>query len=114
VSCSSSQSFASGFAHLSISCIGAASLSLTYGLPVSRINDPFIQTVAASFRDTAAASSPGKYLVNVIPILKYVPEWMPGATFKREARELRDLLNQVKEIPFKKVLKAMVSALLFY
>ena len=54
------------------------------------------------------AVSTGKYLVNIIPILKYVPEWMPGATFKRVAREMRVKLNYIMDMPFEKVLKDMV------
>lgn len=38
-----------------------------------------------------------------------MPEWMPGAAFKREARELRDTLDRLKEIPFEKVLENIVS-----
>ena len=32
---------------------------------------------------------PGAFLVDIIPILKYVPEWFPGARFQRKAAVMR-------------------------
>lgn len=81
---------------------------MTYGLPVQRINDPFIHSVATAFTRTGEAASAGKYLANVFPILRYVPEWMPGASFKREAREIREELKRLIDVPFQKVLQSMV------
>ncbi|XP_006457263.1 hypothetical protein AGABI2DRAFT_123130 [Agaricus bisporus var. bisporus H97] len=89
------------------SCIGGASLSLIYGLPVQRINDPFIHSIAEPSKRSGEAASAGKYLVNIIPILKYIPEWMPGTTFKRVAREIRVDLNRITNVPFENVLKNM-------
>ena len=33
--------------------------------------------------------TPGAFLVDIIPILKYVPEWFPGANFQRKAAMMR-------------------------
>ena len=36
--------------------------------------------------ETATAFTvPGKYLVEALPALQYLPQWFPGAAFKREA-----------------------------
>jgi hypothetical protein len=64
--------------------------------------------IAEASKRTGEAVSTGKYLVNVVPILKYIPEWMPGATFKRVAREIRAELDHIIEMPFENVLKDMV------
>jgi hypothetical protein len=32
---------------------------------------------------------PGAFLVDIIPILKYVPEWFPGAKFQSKAAMMR-------------------------
>lgn len=97
-----------------ISCVGGISLSMTYGLPVQRIDDPFIRSVATTFSRMGEAASAGKYLVNVIPVLKYVPEWVPGAGFKREARELREEMKRLMDVPFRKVQQIMVRLCLQY
>jgi hypothetical protein len=47
-----------------------------------------------------SAARPGAYLVDFLPILKSVPEWFPGATFKRVAREGYELAQELQEKPF--------------
>ncbi|KAJ3567437.1 hypothetical protein NP233_g6374 [Leucocoprinus birnbaumii] len=66
--------------------MGGLSTSITYGLPVQRRNDPYVHHFEKALVSVAAVSSPGGYLVNIIPLLKYIPEWFPGATFKKVAR----------------------------
>ena len=51
----------------------------------------------------------GTYLVDYIPILKYVPSWMPGASFKRTAREGHRLSVEMLESQFKIVKQKMVG-----
>jgi len=45
----------------------------------------------------------GTYLVDYIPILKYVPAWMPFAKFQREAREWRKASRDMLDRPFQVV-----------
>ena len=43
--------------------------------------------------------------------VKHVPSWMPGAGFKRKAKEWRDLLPDAIDKPFDDVCSRMVSAI---
>lgn len=43
---------------------------------------------------------PGTYLVDHIPLLRYVPKWFPGANFQRIAEEYRELTRKTREVPF--------------
>ncbi|KAF5348581.1 hypothetical protein D9756_009675 [Leucocoprinus leucothites] len=79
--------------------IGGLSTSMTYGLPVQRRNDPLIHFAEHALGGSAAAASPGRFWVNVIPWLKYVPDWMPGAGFKRLGKSIRKELVQLREEP---------------
>ncbi len=81
---------------------------MTYGLPVRRAHDPVVEMTEKYFRDLTAAAAPGKYLVNVIPVLKHVPDWMPGAAFKKAAQEIREKMYQTIELPYEGTLKIMV------
>jgi hypothetical protein len=71
------------------------------------------------------ANVPGRFLVDTLPIcayneeecsdglirvnpVKYVPEWMPGAGFKTQARAWRHLATQVHLVPFNVCKKALV------
>ncbi|KXN83056.1 O-methylsterigmatocystin oxidoreductase [Leucoagaricus sp. SymC.cos] len=67
--------------------VGGSIISLAYGLPIKRVNDPWIALSEESMTQITAAVVPGKYAVDALPILKYIPEWFPGAGFKKEARE---------------------------
>lgn len=49
------------------------------------LDDPYISTAEASLEGLAAAGVPGDFLVDLIPILKYVPSWVPGAGFQKKA-----------------------------
>lgn len=75
------------------------------------------------------AGNAGAYLVDYIPfracdlffcgpqnqrlptLVKHVPSWFPGATFKRQAAEWRKATTAMVEVPFKAVRSAMVSRL---
>lgn len=44
---------------------------------------------------------------NLLSLVKHVPEWMPGASFKRKAREWRRAAERVYTIPFDYVKQTM-------
>ncbi|KAF9443824.1 cytochrome P450 [Macrolepiota fuliginosa MF-IS2] len=82
------------------SCMGGFSTSLAYGLPTQRYKDPLVLYAEGVFTAISAACAPRKYLVNVIPALKYIPDWIPGANFKKVARELYDEAHKLMELPY--------------
>jgi hypothetical protein len=45
--------------------------------------------------------------------VKYVPEWMPGAGFKKKAREWRKLSQAMINIPYDMVKEKFVSRRIF-
>ncbi|TFK33964.1 cytochrome P450 [Crucibulum laeve] len=79
---------------------GEFSISVAYGLDVKPKNDPYIELTEDGNRTMLFAALPGKFLVNTIPILKYVPEWMPGAGFKRQAKEWRKHARKMLDAPY--------------
>ncbi|KAH9917357.1 cytochrome P450 [Amylocystis lapponica] len=86
---------------------GAVILSVTYGLDVKPKDDPFIETAERAATALVVSANAGAYLVDSIPILKYVPSWFPGAMFKRQAREWRKSVVAMVEDPFKAVKRAV-------
>lgn len=54
------------------------------------------------------AAVPGAFLVDVIPLLKYVPKWFPGAGWKRKAEEWNALRTIFLQKPFEEVKARMV------
>ena len=62
---------------------------MTYSINIQPYNDPYIKIVEEAVASTAELVIPGAFLVDIIPILKYVPEWFPGAKFQRKAAVMR-------------------------
>lgn len=91
------------------SMVGATILDIAYGIEVLPANDPYIKTAEEALGSVGQAAFPGAYLVNILPILLYVPSWMPGAGFKRKAKEWRKLGEDVLEVPFRALKQTVVS-----
>ncbi|KAF8884723.1 cytochrome P450 [Gymnopilus junonius] len=91
---------------------GETIMSVAYGLEVLPKNDPYIKTAEQGVHPLVAAAVPGAFLVDILPILKYVPEWMPGAGFQKKAKEWKKLARTMIDVPFaaaKKNIAAGVS-----
>jgi hypothetical protein len=84
-------------------------LHITYGYTVADNNDSYVALADAAVHPLSRAGIFGTYLVDYIPILKHVPSWMPGASFKRQARVWRRLAREVLESQFNIVKENMVS-----
>ena len=50
----------------------------------------------------------GAFLVDIIPILKYVPEWFPGAKFQSQAAKMRKQMTMARNTIFAVTEKLMV------
>ncbi|KAL1748709.1 cytochrome P450 [Schizophyllum fasciatum] len=78
-------------------------LGITYGLDIATKDDPHVLNAEAAQGSLSATVNQGAYLVNSIPSLKHVPEWMPGAAFQREAREWKAQARYMVDTPFEEV-----------
>ncbi|KAI8998876.1 cytochrome P450 [Trametes punicea] len=79
---------------------GATIMSIGYDIEVQPDNDPYIQTAEEAVASIAETTNAGSYLVDVIPILKYIPEWFPGAGFKTQARIWRIAIDKLFNEPY--------------
>ena len=57
---------------------------MTYSINTRPYNDPYVKVAEEAMEATAELLIAGAFLVDIIPILKYVPEWFPGARFQSE------------------------------
>ncbi|GJJ06098.1 hypothetical protein Clacol_000287 [Clathrus columnatus] len=87
--------------------IGAMVLESTYGLSIKTENDPYIEVGEKALELFADISTPGAYLVDIFPFMKYVPAWFPGAAFKQKASELNFYFTTMKNTPFAAVKAAL-------
>jgi hypothetical protein len=94
---------------LGFSEAAAIILKLTYGYTVETEKmDPLVHLVNCQMINFSAATVPGVWMVDIIPALKYLPEWLPGTGFKKIAREWTKTSNDTVDIPLQYV-KARIA-----
>ncbi|KZT66837.1 cytochrome P450 [Daedalea quercina L-15889] len=78
-------------------------LQITHGHEIRDSNDPLVQTAELVNRQFSETATPGTFLVDIFPFLRYVPDWVPGAGFKRIAQEARHSLDRMLDEPYQQV-----------
>ncbi|GJE86534.1 cytochrome P450 [Phanerochaete sordida] len=80
--------------------VGAIVLNITYGYDVREGADPIVEAVDRATDQFSAITSPGAFLVDVFPVLRYLPSWVPGARFKKQLPEYRRTIDAMADLPF--------------
>ena len=73
---------------------------MTYSIKVRPYNDPYIKIAEEAVGAMAELMIPGAFFVDIIPILKYVPRWFPGATFQRKAVVMQEHAAKIRNATF--------------
>lgn len=87
---------------------GSIILMLTHGYEVQEHDDPVVKVVDEATEQFSDATAPGAFLVDVFPLLRYIPSWVPGAGFQKKAQEWRRTLNNMVETPYNLAKNRMV------
>ena len=84
---------------------------MMYSINVHPYNDPYIKIAEEAMEAIAELLVPGTFLVDIIPILKYVPEWFPGAKFQSKAAVMRQHAARIRNATFAATEELMVCVL---
>ena len=95
------------------STFAATIMKIGYGIAVQETNDPYISVAEEVLDGLTRAGVPGAFLVDLVPILKYVPSWFPGAGFQKKAARWREANNTMAEKPFRHVKEHLVPSSFF-
>ncbi|EAU81862.2 DOPA-dioxygenase [Coprinopsis cinerea okayama7 len=76
-------------------------MRIAYGAKDFEYNNQIIRDAEAIVDRLLVSMTPGRFLVNVIPALKWVPAWFPGAGWKRFLLEGLELTERALETPFR-------------
>ncbi|KAF9522932.1 cytochrome P450 [Crepidotus variabilis] len=79
---------------------GSIILNLTYGYKVQDGQDDFVDLIEHDNENFGSAVKAGAFLVDVLPWLKYLPEWLPGTGFLKLAREWRKTSDATVDTPY--------------
>ncbi len=86
---------------------------MTYGVDVKPEHDPHIERAEKALVTLEAAAIPGNFLVDLLPFVKHLPSWMPGAGFKRFADKARPDTLDMMNAPFSAGCSRMVRGIYF-
>ncbi|KAF5717806.1 oxidoreductase [Fusarium mundagurra] len=79
---------------------GSVIVKVVYGYTAQQFKpDPLLSTVRKVVDEFGIAAKPGAFMVDLIPVLKYLPDWFPGAGFKTTAKQWRSNLESSVEDP---------------
>jgi hypothetical protein len=81
---------------------------MTYSINVRPYNDPFIAIVEQAVDAAAELLIAGAFFVDILPMLKYVPAWFPGAKFQRKAAMMRAHSEKIRSATFAATKNSMV------
>ncbi|KDQ58241.1 hypothetical protein JAAARDRAFT_57969 [Jaapia argillacea MUCL 33604] len=84
-------------------------LTVTYGHEVTTDDDDLVKLNEDAMQHNAQLIDPTNFLFNFVPVLRYLPSWMPGTGFREFVRLCREYNRQTAEIPFGIVKEQMVS-----
>ncbi|KAG6330774.1 hypothetical protein ID866_8315 [Astraeus odoratus] len=84
-------------------------LRITYGYKTVDGDDPLVDLAHVANSQLSLSTSPGVYYVDFVPLMKYLPSWLPGTGFKRKSKEYAAVIHDLVEIPYNWV-KAELAA----
>ncbi|KAF7375472.1 putative monooxygenase [Mycena sanguinolenta] len=69
--------------------IGVIIFRIVYGYYVTDENDPFLAAGLTRIEIFSKSTASGAWTVDVLPILRYIPSWLPGSGFLQIAKQWR-------------------------
>lgn len=98
------------FTKLILSEAGAIILQIVYGYSIEpQTADPLVLLIERLMQNLSDAFVPLSWAVDILPILNYLPEGVPGTSFKKTARKWKEVTRMVIETPYEFVRQQMAK-----
>jgi cytochrome P450 len=89
---------------------GSVSLEAAFGYLVQDAGqDHFVELAEKCMADFSRLMRPGLFLADIIPALRYVPAWFPGAGFQKEVALAKKRIHDLAELPVKFVQEQLAT-----
>ncbi|KAF9534905.1 cytochrome P450 [Crepidotus variabilis] len=82
---------------------GAIIMSTVYGYDIAPKDDPYVKIAETATSKLGEAMFPGASPVNVLPFLRYFPDWFPGCGFHQSARDTKVVIDAMLNEPIASV-----------
>jgi len=89
--------------------VGVIILRISHGYRPTTEDDSLVRIADEATDQLNILLTPGQFAVDVLPFLRYVPEWFPGGGFHKIAREWRQTLVDMTEMSYEFVLDQMAK-----
>ncbi|TFK21913.1 O-methylsterigmatocystin oxidoreductase [Coprinopsis marcescibilis] len=75
-------------------------MRVSYGVDDDVYNKEIIQDAEVVLQGFSEAALPGSFMVNVFPIMRYIPSWFPGAAWKKRLVDVVEVSKRVRTKPW--------------
>ncbi|KAI0832849.1 CyP450 monooxygenase [Trametes gibbosa] len=82
---------------------GASIMGIVYGLEIADNDDKYLIIARKALYVFENFMVPGRFMVESLPVLRYIPSWFPGGGFKRQAAIWRKDVVALRDVPFNAV-----------
>ncbi|TFY68455.1 hypothetical protein EVJ58_g999 [Rhodofomes roseus] len=89
--------------------LAALVLESVYGHRITSLDDEYVTLMDSAMEATTTTGAAGGTLVDMLPFLKHMPAWMPGAGWKRAALRARKLVWEGHHLPYRMAREAIES-----
>ncbi|KAH9917465.1 cytochrome P450 [Fomitopsis serialis] len=93
--------------------VAGTTLMIVYGYNLREDDNTFVDIARAAMPEFSSGFLPGAYLVDLLPILKYVPSWMPGSGWKKLVKTWKHDLNTLLDTPYEYVKEEIANGSTF-
>ena len=75
-------------------------MKIVYGMNIQDMNDEYVITAQTAVEGLSISHIPGAFLVEYFPLLRFLPSWVPGVTFKKFGRHYLTYVEKMRNQPF--------------
>jgi hypothetical protein len=86
-------------------------VEVVYGFKIQDMNDEYIKAAVESMDALSESRVSGKFWVDFLPWLRYIPSWVPGTAAVRFGAYWRPKIEKMINKPFDAVMQGTVSSL---
>ena len=83
--------------------MAALVLDVVYGQEVNSMDDQYVKLTIASIEAFNESKTLGKFWVDFMPFIKYLPAWLPGASAVKYGAQWHPVTEEMIERPFRKI-----------
>ena len=80
-----------------------------YGKEITDLDDEYVQIAQLAIEGGSIATTPGAHWIEFLPLLRYLPSWLPGTASKRVAERYSVYVTDMVERPFMEAEAAFVG-----